>query len=81
MGASYTGPWLFFGRHAYIWSRKFAWLPKLSDQTGRRIWLCYAYYGYRLIEGPGSPVKVQVWLTEEEYTWQCLTGNPEWYKD
>ena len=58
------------------WYLKFAWLPKRSKQSGQRIWFKKAWYGTRLIWGLAGedPVREEQWLTEDEYTWYCLTN-------
>jgi len=77
MAATWTPPW--FQRYLdsrFAWRLRFAWLPYRSSESNQLIWLKQFYYGQRLIDGPAgeSPVKLEKWLTEEEYTWFALTN-------
>lgn len=60
----------------FKWSQRFAWLPKKSKESGKRIWLTTAWYGYRWIDGPAGeePLKNEQWLTDDEYMWLQLTN-------
>ena len=76
---AYLFPWLhkYISDGTFIWTQKFVWWPQHSFKSNQRIWLTKAWYGWRWIDGPAgeSPVKVEKWLTEEEYMWQCLSGQ------
>ena len=78
MASTWNHPWLgiFEESGRLKWSSQFAWLPKRSQQSGKRIWLTKAWYGTRLIWGPAgeSPVRVEQWLTDDEYIWFQLTN-------
>ena len=58
-----------------IWYCKFAWLPKRSYISNKRIWLEKGYKGTRLIAGPGEPVIDHKWLTKDEYLFARLRGK------
>ena len=48
--------------------RKFALLPHLCNNSGKIIWLTYAYFnGYDVYEHP--------WITKEEYILERLKGE------
>lgn len=61
----------------FKWSKQYTWFPKKSAETGQCIWLTTAWYGYRWIDGPAGeePLKVERWLTDEEYMWLQLSGQ------
>lgn len=78
MGASYTGPPYMFGRNSEIvWQERFTWWPKRSDESGRRLWMTKAWYGHRYVFGPAgeSPVRIELWMTQDEYMWYRLSGQ------
>jgi len=78
MGASYSGPPFFFNQDSEIvWQERFAWWPHNSQISNSRIWLTKAWYGYRYVYGPAgeSPLKIEQWLTDEEYMWHRLSGK------
>lgn len=75
MGASYSGLIGIFSRSQETkWSQRFAWWPHKSDYSGQRIWLRKYWYGTRLVWGPAGepPVRIEHWLTDEEYVWTKL---------
>lgn len=57
------------------WRRHFFLWPKRSDQTEKLIWLRKGWRGSRWITGPGEPIRLDYWLTDEEYMWFRLTGQ------
>ena len=77
MGSTWTPPsYMFFdGDNRLRWQERFVWWPKRSDQSKQRLWMTKAWYGYRYVYGPAgeSPVKIEQWLTNEEYMWYKLT--------
>lgn len=72
-------PWINIYRDStdFKWIYRFVWWPKRSEESGRRIWFKKAWYGYRLVWGPAGedPVRIERWLTDEEYVWYQLTGE------
>ena len=77
MGTDYSGSWFYFKDDSkYVWRERYVWWPKRSVESNRRIWLTKAWYGYRFIHGPAgeSPVKLEKWLSDEEYIWYQLTS-------
>ena len=74
---AYLFPWLhkYISDGTFIWTQKFVWWPQHSFKSNQRIWLTKARYGYRLVYGPAGeePVKIERWLTEQEYFLQCLS--------
>jgi len=78
MGASYAGaPFTIVKDNRMVWTERFTWTPKRSFMSNDRIWFTKAWYGYRYVYGPAgeSPVKIEQWLTDEEYMWYCLSGQ------
>ena len=76
MGSSYSGLIDIFSRSKELkWTQRFAWWPCKSDKSGKRIWLTKYWYGTRLVWGIAgeSPVRVEHWLTDEEFVWYNLT--------
>lgn len=76
MGSGWSPPPYFFSRDSEVtWVQRFAWWPKTSQVSENRIWLTKAWYGYRYVYGPAGedPVKIEQWLTDEEYMWYQLT--------
>jgi len=75
MGSTWTPPgWHWINDTRYKWRERFAWLPYWSSESTKLIWLKKFWYGVRWIEGPAGedPLKMEQWLTEEEYMWQAL---------
>jgi hypothetical protein len=62
----------FYGRAD--WKLVFALWPRRCDQSGKRIWLEYAYLGTRMITGPGDPVYLFRWVKSNEYLVAQLKG-------
>jgi hypothetical protein len=60
----------------FKWQERFAWWPVYSHESKKRIWFKKAWYGHRWVEGPAGeePVKIERWLTADEYSWYCLTN-------
>ena len=78
MGASYTGmPHIFGSGSDFVWEERFTWWPRRSEESGKRLWMTKAWYGHRLVWGPAgeSPVRIEQWLTDEEYMWFRLTND------
>ena len=76
MGSTWTPPPYFFSiDREFVWKERFIWWPKRSEESGDRIWLAKAWYGYRYVHGPAgeSPVKIERWLTDKEYMWYQLS--------
>ncbi|CAB4126004.1 hypothetical protein UFOVP181_234 [uncultured Caudovirales phage] len=63
----------FFYRRA-TWEKTFVLWPRTCDQSGKRIWLEYAYKGTRMITGPGDPVFLFRWVNRKEYVFAQLKG-------
>lgn len=57
------------------WDRQFALWPVRSHDSNQLIWFKYAWRGYRMISGPGDPVIIKKWLTEQEYLMYLLKNN------
>ena len=73
MGNVQTDAYDYFYSRAY-WNKKFALWPRQCDQSGKRIWLEYAYKGTRMITGPGEPVFEYRWVNRKEYVFAQLKG-------
>lgn len=76
--AAWLPPWWRFDygdESEFKWAERFAWLPYWSAESGKLIWLKKYWYGWRWITGPGEPVKIERWLTQDEYTWLCLSNQ------
>ena len=63
----------YFYRNAY-WNMTFALWTRTCDQSGKRIWLEYAYKGTRKITGPGDPVYLHRWVKSNEYLLAQIKG-------
>ena len=78
MAATWLPTWLerYVGTK-FIWRERFVWWPVYSHESKQRIWLKKAWYGSRLVEGPAGeePVKVERWLTDDEYIWYHLINT------
>ena len=77
MGASFNGfPNWWNNNSEWVWENQFIWRPRSSYISNSRIWLTKAWYGYRYVYGPAGedPVKLEQWLTDEEYMWHQLTS-------
>lgn len=78
MATSWDGWWLgdYVKHSRFEWRERFIWWPKKSHVSGRRIWFKRAWYGTKLIAGPAgtTPVKIERWLTDDEYMWNQLTS-------
>lgn len=80
MGASSDKwSWLadYINQSSFTWQERFAWWPKQSHKSNQRIWLKRAWYGIKYVYGPeglAGPVKLERWLTDEEYMWEQLTS-------
>ena len=76
MGTGYTNYW-FRNDSGYVWRERYVWWPKRSGESNQRIWLTKAWYGHRYIYGLAgeSPIRVEQWLTDEEYIWYQLTSQ------
>ena len=59
----------------FKWSQQFAWLPHRSSESNQLIWLKNFWYGCRWVDGPAGeePLKIERWLTDEEYMWHKLS--------
>lgn len=57
------------------WSRRRSWWPRRSCVSGH--WLCFrTCHRHRLvITGPGEPVVIDSWISEQEYLWFVLKGD------
>lgn len=76
MAATWLPPWLSrYMESKFKWRLRFVWWPVYSEVSKQRIWLTNAWYGWRWVEGPAGeePVKLERWMTDEEYTWYQLT--------
>lgn len=75
MASTWPG-WLhkYFSDNVFKWRERFVWWPVYSHVSEQRIWLKKAWYGYRLAYGPAGeePVKIERWMTAEEYMWHQL---------
>jgi hypothetical protein len=78
MGSGFSSPWINIYRDSteVKWTYRFVWWPRRSDQSGQRIWFTRAWCGSRLAWrfNNEDPVKIEQWLTEEEYIWYWLTN-------
>lgn len=82
MGASFnnwaSSDWLanYIKHSRFTWQQRFIWLPKRSHVSKQRIWLKRAWYGTKYVNGPAGEhnVKLERWLTNEEYMWNQLTS-------
>ena len=53
------------------WVYKFCWKPQECFLTGKSIWGKRAYYGTRIITGPGEPVYDEYWIDRDNFLlWQ-----------
>jgi hypothetical protein len=57
------------------WALKFCWRPHECFLTGQRLWGVNAYYGTRIITGPGEPVIDHFWIERDEFILWKLKGN------
>lgn len=57
------------------WRLKLCWAPKKCFLTGQQLWGKYAYYGERIILGPGDPVIDEFWIKRDEFIIWRLKGN------
>ena len=59
-----------------VWVKRFAWLPKRCNITGRRLWLKKAMMGVAMWTGPGDPVFEFRWHDAKEHIfWRLKHGN------
>lgn len=60
----------------FTWQQRYVWWPKESYESKKRIWLKRAWYGTKYVNGPAGQlaVKLERWLTDEEYMWNQLTN-------
>jgi hypothetical protein len=49
------------------WKLKVPVIPKRCFLTGQRLWFKPAYYGVRMITGPGDPVYDHYWIDKDEF--------------
>ena len=81
MGSSYSGfPKLdnwWSSDSKWLWQERFIWWPRNSHVSDKTIWLTKAWYGYRHVYGPAgeNPVKLEKWMTGEEYVLHLLKGD------
>lgn len=69
----YTYPDPFWDRA--IWYLKFVIWPRRCAQSGKRIWLEYAYRGDAVWYGPGDPVFATKWHKKAEHmVWLLKKG-------
>jgi hypothetical protein len=67
--APYWDNWSF--NNVRRWDLKLCWMPKKCYLTGKSLWGKYAYYGGRLIHGPGDPILDEYWVDKNEFLiWQ-----------
>lgn len=53
------------------WKLKLCWTPKNCYLSGKQLWGKRAYYGERMIAGPGDPVVDEYWIEKDEFMlWQ-----------
>lgn len=53
------------------WKYKFCWKPQECFLTGKQLWGKRAYYGTRIIPGPGEPVDDIYWIDRDRFLlWQ-----------
>lgn len=57
------------------WKLKFCWFPKKCYLSRKELWGSYAYYGERLITGPGEPVVEHFWIEKDEFLIWNLKGK------
>lgn len=50
-----------------IWELTFALWPRRCSQSGKRIWMEYAYRGEARWYGPGDPVYETQWHSQAEH--------------
>ena len=50
-------------------------LASRCHNSNQLIWFKYGWCGYRIISGPGDPVIIKKWLTEQEYVMYLLKNN------
>lgn len=57
------------------WQLKFCWIPQRCFLSNKSIWARKAYYGIRMITGPGEPVYEHRWVDSNEFIlWQLQKG-------
>jgi hypothetical protein len=57
------------------WKLKLCWRPQTCFLTGKQLWGRKAYYGVRMITGPGDPVFDQYWVEKDEFLLSKLKGK------
>lgn len=74
MGTGYTNYWGSMWDSHWEWQITFTWIPR-KTRYDKWVWLRKAYFGKRIIHGPGTPVILYQWMTPEEFTWYQLTAK------
>jgi hypothetical protein len=57
------------------WTLKRCWRPQTCFLTGKQLWGKKAYYGVRMITGPGTPIMEPYWIDKKEYLFWQIKGN------
>lgn len=62
----------------YTWTLKLSIRPRVCNKSGAKIpMFTYAYYGYRIIQGPYDAMVISRWLLPVTYLLEKLKGNVE----
>lgn len=52
-----------------------AWWPVTSSVSGDWLWLTRCWRHRVILTGPGEPVTIDHWISDNEYLWLALKGD------